>query len=270
MADENPSRLPPSPLDDWDRFTARLAGRRPVVFLDFDGTLAPIVERPQDAAIPDATRRAVERLARRVPVAVISGRGLDDVAGRVALPHLHYAGSHGFEIQSPSAGGEPERRGFGDPFQPLIEEASRALHEDLAGVPGAQVEPKGRTVAVHYRRVAAADRPRVEEAVERVVERQPKLARHGGKKVYEIRPALDWHKGRAVTWLLDRLDPGSPDALPIYVGDDVTDEDAFAELEEHGGVGIAVLDAPRPTRAAWSLRDPNEVRRFLERLSEAV
>ncbi len=270
MADEGSPRRPPSPLEDWDRFSERLAGRRPVVFLDFDGTLAPIVERPEEAAIPDSTRQVVTRLARRVPVAVISGRGLDDVAERVALPHLHYAGSHGFEIQSPSAGGGPERHSFGDELQPLVEKATRELQEDLAGVAGAQVEPKGRTVAVHHRRVAEADRPRVEEAVQRVVERQPRLARHGGKKVHEIRPALDWHKGRAVAWLLDSLDLDSPDTLPIYLGDDVTDEDAFAELEEHGGLGIVVLGDPRPTRAAWSLRNPGEVRSFLERLAAAV
>lgn len=267
MADPE-TLIPPSPLGDWQRFTGELAGRRPVVFLDFDGTLAPIVERPQDARLPETTRQAVARLAEIVPVAVISGRGLDDVARRVDLPNLCYAGSHGFEIRTPSDNGESVRHSFGEELVPMIEEATRRLQIDLAEIEGAQVEPKRYTVAVHHRRVADTERPRVEEAVDRELARQPKLAKHEGKRVYEIRPDLDWNKGRAVTWLLEQLELDSPQDLPIYLGDDVTDEDAFAALEARGGMGVVVIDRPRPTRASWAVRSPREVRRLLDRLGE--
>ena len=266
MSDE--VERPPSPLEHWDRFARELAGGKVWIFLDFDGTLAPIVERPEDATIPEATRRAVERLAEAAPVAVISGRGLDDVMARVGLPGLHYAGSHGFEIRSPSPEGPGAEHNFGEEFVPLIEETTRRLKESLAEIPGAQVEPKRYTVAVHDRRVAEAHRPRVKEVVDREVARQPPLTRHGGKRVVEIRPEIDWHKGRAVRWLLERLEADPAETLPLYVGDDVTDEDAFEALEELGGVGVAVLDEPRPTRASWAVRDPTQVRRLLERLAD--
>lgn len=262
---------PPSPLENWGRFRERFDGRRPAIFLDFDGTLSPLVDRPEDATLPEETRRAVERLAGRMPVSVVSGRGLDDVATRVDLPGLYYAGSHGYEIRGPADRDPPLRHSVGDDLRPLVEAATRRLEEDLQTLQGAQVEPKGHTVAVHDRRVAESERPRVERAVDRVIAEEPRLEKHGGKHVYEIRPALDWHKGRAVAWLLEHLELEPPEALPVYVGDDVTDEDAFDAVRDRDGVAVVVLDdAPRPTRADWSLRGPDEVRVLLQRLSEEL
>lgn len=260
-----PAPLPPSPLARWEDFLAALAGRRPVVFLDFDGTLAPIVERPEDAALPEATRRAVARLAGLTPVAVISGRALDDVAPRVGLPDVCYAGSHGFEIRHQPSG---LAHTVGEEFLPAVEQAAERLTAELADVPGAQVEPKRFSVAVHDRRVAETDRPRVAAAVEREVARQPNLTQRGGKRVYEVRPDFDWHKGRALEWLLAELGLDTPRDVPLYLGDDETDEDAFETLQERDhGIGIAVLTEPRPTAAAWAVASPEEARLLLERLA---
>jgi trehalose-phosphatase len=257
----------PSALDRWSEIERRLAGRRPVVFLDFDGTLAPIVERPETAAILPAARRAVERLAARVPVVVVSGRRREDVARRVGLPDLIYAGSHGFDIAGPGFAHQvaPE-------LPPLIARVAARMEEELARVPGAEVEPKGWTVAVHYRRVAPEDGAAVEAAVDRVVAAHRELVKAGGKMVWEVRPALAWDKGEALLYVLAALGLDGGDVLPVYVGDDVTDEDAFRVLRRRagGGVGVRVADEAAATGAEFRLEGPEEVPEFLARLAEAV
>jgi trehalose 6-phosphate phosphatase len=259
---------PPSALKCWDELAARLAGRRPVMFLDFDGTLAPIVERPGDAALPAETRVVLERLAAVVPVAILSGRGREDVAARVGIGGIAYAGSHGFDIAGP--GGELHAPHGADALPGVVEEAAAELERRLAGVAGAEVEPKRYAVAAHWRRVAAGDLPAVERAVDEVVAAHPELRRAEGNKVFELRPALDWDKGRALVFLLEKLGLEGAGAVPIYVGDDVTDEDAFralAALEPEPGIGILVAERPRPTAAGYRLRDPGEVRELLARLA---
>ena len=266
MSDE-PGRSagPASVLARWDQLAERLAGRRPAVFLDFDGTLSPIVERPEDAAILPEARRAVERLAEAAPVVVVSGRDRADVAERVGLPDLVYAGSHGFDIAGPGV-----RHEAGGELPPLVERVAAELTEELAGVPGAQVEPKRYTVAVHYRRVAPEDLGRVEVAIRRALEANPELERAKGKMVAELRPRIDWDKGRALLYLLAALGLDGPDIVPVYVGDDVTDEDAFRALAERsgGGIGVRVADEPARTAAAWTLAGPEEVPGLLDRLRE--
>ncbi len=262
-----------SALAHWPEITHRLCRARPVVFLDFDGTLAPIVSRPDDATISAHTREVVRRVARRFPTTVVSGRGRDDVARRVGLPELHYAGSHGFDIQGPrgpgaaaGSGGILEHRVAAE-IEPLIQEATREVRIALAKVEGVVVEPKGFTVAVHYRMVTEGDLARVESVVTRTVEAYPELRLAHGKKVYEIRPELDWDKGKAVLWLLEAMGLSGPEVLPLYLGDDVTDEDAFQALGDRG-MGILVSTTPRPTAADFQLQDPREVTMFLEKLLE--
>jgi trehalose-phosphatase len=258
---------PPSALDDWPQLRRRLADRRPVVFLDFDGTLSPIVERPGDAAILPEVRAAVERLARRVPVIVVSGRDRRDVAARVGLPGLHYAGSHGFDIAGPEGSGV--RHEVAADLPPVVARVAARLRRELESVPGAEVEPKRFTVAVHYRRVPAERAGEVEAAVDRAVADHPRLAKAGGKKVFEVRPDLAWDKGEALLYLLAELGLDGPEALPVYVGDDLTDEDAFRALAERAGGGLAVrvADEPAETAAEWSLASPHEVAELLDRLA---
>jgi trehalose-phosphatase len=184
----------------------------------------------------------------------------------VDLPELAYAGSHGFDIEGPASDGAPLRYRAAEDAEPLVAAATRALEAELAGVPGAQVEPKRYSVAVHYRRVAPERAAEVEAAVDRELAGRPGLRKTHGKKVFELRPDLDWDKGRAVLWVLRALGLDRPEVAPVYVGDDVTDEDAFRALVGRSGDGLGVLVAeePRPTAAHYRLRDPEEVRRFLE------
>ncbi len=200
-----------------------------------------------------------------MPVAVLSGRAREDVAAMVGLPELVYAGSHGFDIAGP--GGLRFELDQGIPA--TIAAAAIRLETDLAGIPGLLVEPKRFAVAVHYRLVDERELPRIEAAVDAARAGHPELRKTYGKKVFELRPALDWHKGKALRWLMEHLpEPaGGTDLFPIYLGDDDTDEDAFREIAG-SGLGILVADLPRATAAEYGLRDPEEAREWLARLAE--
>jgi trehalose-phosphatase len=271
---EAPPDLPPSALSAWSALERRLDGRSPVIFLDYDGTLTPIVSRPHEAVLADGMREVVRRLSRRHPTIVVSGRGREDVARLVDLPHLIYAGSHGFEIGGSIGGGGSDQEGGPRSIQhsaapglaPLIEEVTGRLRSELAPVQGVLVEPKGVTVAVHYRLVDPVEAPRVEDTVDRIVASTPGLRKALGKKVFELRPDLDWDKGQAVLWILEALGMRGAPHLPLYLGDDTTDEDAFQAIREIG-VGIVVADRPRPTEARFSLQNVEEVGAFLQRLA---
>jgi trehalose-phosphatase len=245
-----------------DEIERRLDGRRPALFLDYDGTLAPLAPRPELAILPEATRDVLRRLAERYPVAVLSGRGRADVAARVGLEDLTYAGSHGFEIAGPAVHHE-----VGSAVPEEVERAAVRLREHLEGVPGVLIEPKRFAISVHYRLADPADLPRIEAAVDAVLAGHPELRKALGKKLFELRPALDWDKGKALLWLLEALHLDPAATLPFYLGDDFTDEDAFRAVEA-SGLGILVAEEPRPTAATYSLRDPEEVREFLEFLRD--
>src|SRR5947208_1585656 len=241
------------------------SGDRLAVFLDYDGTLTPIVSHPEDAWLSDSMRQTLRSLAARVPVAILSGRDLDDVRGRVHVDGIVYAGSHGFDI----AGAGGLRREFGAAYLPVLEMAETELREALDEIPGAQLERKHFSVAAHYRNVNEDDAFRVDVAVDGVAARHRELRRIDGKKVYELLPDIDWNKGKAVLWLLETLGLERANVRPIYIGDDRTDEDAFRALGQRG-MGVLVNEQPRPTAASYSLKDPTEVEGFLRAVTECV
>jgi alpha,alpha-trehalase len=242
-----------------------VAGRsgRAAVFLDYDGTLTPIVSQPEDAWLSDSTRQTLRELAARGPVAILSGRDLDDVRRRVNIDSIVYAGSHGFDIAGPHG----LRREMATEFLPTLDLAEKELHEALDGISGARVERKRFSVAAHYRNVNENDLAKMEQAVGEVATRHRKLRRINGKKVYELLPDVAWDKGKAVLWLLETLglESRSGGIRPIYIGDDRTDEDAFRALEQRG-IGILVSEQSQPTAARYSLKNPAEVERFLRAL----
>ena len=235
---------------------------RAAVFLDYDGTLTPIVSQPENAWLSDSMRQTLRELAARAPVAILSGRDLDDVRRRVDLDGIIYAGSHGFDIAGPHG----LRRQMATEFLPTLDLAEKELHAALDGISGARVERKRFSIAAHYRHVNENDVPKVKQAVGEVATRHRKLRRINGKKVYELLPDVAWDKGKAVLWLLETLGLDRENVRPIYIGDDSTDEDAFRALKQTG-VGILVSEQLRPTAARYSLRDPAEVERFLRALT---
>ena len=253
----------PSALENVHEITRR--GDRLAVFLDYDGTLTPIVSHPADAWLSESMRETLRSLAARLPVAILSGRDLDDVRGRVHVDGIVYAGSHGFDIMG--AGGL--RRELGGEYLPVLDAAEAELREALDEIPGAQLERKHFSVAAHYRNVNEDDAFRVAQAVDEVAARHRELRRINGKKVYELLPDIDWNKGKAVLWLLETLELERGKAFPIFIGDDRTDEDAFGALEKRG-VGVLVSEQPQVTAASYWLNNPEEVERFLRALIENV
>src|SRR5438045_4477402 len=249
----------PSALEHVQEIARR--GDRLAVFLDYDGTLTPIVSHPQDAWLSDSMRQTLQSLAAGVPVAILSGRDLDDVRGRVLVDGIVYAGSHGFGI----AGAGGLRRELGAACLSVLDEAEMELSEELDAIPGAQLERKHLSVAAHYRNVKQNDAFRVALAMDAVAARHRELRRLDGKKVYELLPDIDWNKGKAVLWLLETLGLEGRNVLPIYIGDDRTDEDAFRALEKPG-VGILVSEQPQVTAASYWLNNSEEVDRFLREL----
>ncbi len=253
-----------SALDHVDEIVA--GGKRLAVFLDYDGTLTPIVSHPEDAWLPDSMRQTLRSLTARVPVAVLSGRDLDDVRGRVLVDGIVYAGSHGFDI----AGAGGLRRELGAAYLPVLDAAETELREALDEIPGAQLERKHFSVAAHYRHVNENDAFRVALAIDAVAARHRELRRMDGKKVYELLPDIDWNKGKAVLWLLETLGLEGRNVLPIYIGDDLTDEDAFRALEKRGVAILVSERRPQVTAANYCLNNPEEVERFLQKITDRL
>jgi alpha,alpha-trehalase len=246
----------------------RLARKLPALFLDYDGTLTPIVEDYTQAFLAEDMRDTVAELSRHCPVAIVSGRDVEVVRRLVMLESVYYAGSHGFEIRGPREWRRSLEKGV--EFLPDLDGAEQELRERLAGVPGHAVERKRFSIAVHYRRAAPEDAGKIESIVDRVLAGHRGLRKGHGKKVFRIQPGIEWDKGHAVLWLLEQLSLNRPDVVPVYVGDDITDEDAFRALAGRG-VCLVVRDPDdRPTAADYALADPDDVKRFLQFLTAAV
>jgi trehalose-phosphatase len=260
----------PSALDHIEAIARkhRRKDRQTAVFLDYDGTLTPIVDRPEQADLSPRMRATLATLAKRCIVAIVSGRGLAEVRAKVGLDGLYYAGSHGFEIDGP--GNRPLRSEKGTEFLPVLDRAEARLRQRLADIEGVLVERKKFSIAVHYRRVSADRKETVERIVDEVYDRHKALRKMHGKKVFELQPDVEWDKGRAVRWLMAQLGLDDHGAGAIYIGDDVTDEDAFRVLQGCG-TGIVVHGGTvHSTYAAYGLESPRAVQRFLDSLSAAM
>ncbi|KAK7271423.1 hypothetical protein RJT34_27308 [Clitoria ternatea] len=276
----------PSALASFEQIANCAKGKRIALFLDYDGTLSPIVENPDCAFMSDNMRAAVRKVAEYFPTAIISGRSCDKVYEFVGVRELYYAGSHGMDIRGPlresvsdnhldsinsfdKKGNEVNLFQPAAEFLPMIDEVLGLLKECTKDIEGASVENNKFCVSVHYRNVAEASWDIVGQRVYDVLKDYPCLRVTHGRKVLEVRPVIDWNKGKAVTFLLESLGLNDgDDVLAIYVGDDRTDEDAFKVLREvNKGCGILVSPAPKESSAIYSLRDPSEVMEFLTSLA---
>jgi trehalose 6-phosphate phosphatase len=249
---------------------AGLTARQPAVFFDFDGTLSDIVDDPDSARPAAGAVKALQRLAAHCPVAVLSGRDLADVIERVGLPGIWYAGSHGFELTAPD--GTHHQNDAAAAAIPVLERAAAQLRAQLGSIPGVVVEHKRFGVAVHYRN-AARDRVGEVAAAVRAAGQHHALRVTTGREVIELRPDIDWDKGKTLRWVIDHLrQAGSGHLMPIYLGDDITDEDAF-DAVRHDGVPIVVRhtdDGDRATAALFALDSPARVAEFTDRLARQL
>ncbi len=251
-------------LEHFKQIEQQIKDKKVVVFLDYDGTLTPIVSHPEDAVLSEDTRKALMMLSDQCTVAVISGRDLKDVKARVGIDGIYYAGSHGFEIEGPEYLKMEYEKARS--FLPLLDEAEESLKQQLVGIDGCQVERKKFSIAVHYRNVEDKDVKFIEKVVNQAALHYVKLRQSYGKKVYELQPNVDWDKGKALLWLLDATELAQPDTIPFYIGDDLTDEDAFTVLQTQG-IGVVVGEGSRYTSAKYRLKNPAQVEIFLHTLT---
>nr|AFK47239.1 unknown [Medicago truncatula] len=265
----------PSALNMFSKIMYNTNGKQIVVFLDYDGTLSPIVADPDKAYMSKKMRVTLKDIARHFPTAIVSGRCLDKLFSFVRLAELYYAGSHGMDIKGPT-NRRSTKKGNNDgvllqpasEFLPMINEVYKILVEKTKCVPGAMVENNKFCLSVHFRNVDEKSWEALGEQVSLVMNDYPKLKLTQGRKVLEIRPIIKWDKGRALEFLLESLGfANSKGVFPIYIGDDRTDEDAFKVLRNRGqGCGILVSKISKETNASYTLQDPSEVGEFLRHL----
>lgn len=248
----------------------RVKGRHALLLTDFDGTLAELAPTPAEAVMTATVREQMDILGalETVTLGVVSGRRLFDVRARAGPAPEFAAGLHGLEIMGPS-----ER--FVHPALESVVPVVRALVQtaelELAGVRGVVIEDKTFSLACHVRladpgegaraldRFGALAEPQIERGVLRLLP---------GAMAYELLPAADWHKGRAVRWIRERVAPRHDNpTVVIYLGDDRTDEDAFSELEA-GDLAIGVGPRPHSHLIDWRLAGPASVGRFFERFAQ--
>lgn len=250
-------------LDDWDTWSGRVAAaERLLLMMDFDGTLAPIVHRPADARVPPKTLRILTELRHcpQVAMAVISGRGVVDVRQLVGLKAIHYFGCHGRErIRPGSDVVESNRKG-----RQAIRAICRRLRSELGQVAGFEIEDKGVSAAAHFRNVDPGNRSRVERGVRQAVEAFPSLRASPGKMVYDITPRDGMDKGAAAMALVRETG-----GLPLYFGDDTTDESAFGALDSEA-VTVYVGPATGRSLARYRVTDPGEVGETLLKILNLV
>ena len=250
-------------LGNWPAVSQRLRGAdRLLLMLDFDGTLAPIVPHPPDARIPPVAMSALRALRThpKVELAIISGRAASDVRSLVGLAGIHYFGSHGREQISPEGGPViAEDRG-----RAAIELLCKRLGSKLASVPGFQIENKGLSAAAHYRNARARDHEFIRRSVSEAVRASGGLKMSPGKMVYDITPTDGIDKGTAATGLFRRYG-----GLPLYFGDDTTDESVFAALPS-ASITVFVGPAGATSQARYRVDDPQQVSDALSRILAAA
>lgn len=246
-------------------FSRQFKSRKPVFFFDYDGTLSPIVKDPEKAFMSDERRNLLHALAEKYTVAVVSGRDRSDIQSFVELDNIIYAGSHGFRISGP--GGMHMELDEAQQLLPRLDKMEKKLTTLLEeGIEGVQIERKYYAIAIHYRNAPKGAYKEIVEKVNTVIGGDRDFKKGRGKKLLEVKPSLNWHKGKALEWIMDKLNFAWPENyMPVYTGDDVTDEDAFRTLADNG-IGILVGQHSQPSAATYHLENVDQVDAFLEEL----
>jgi trehalose-phosphatase len=259
-------------FNEWDAVKDRIKGRYLFVFLDFDGTLVPIALTPDKAILPQKVKGLLKSLADnpRLKLAIISGRAIEDLKDKIGLKNVIYSGNHGLEIEGPKISFKPV---VSSRYRIIIERIKNDLGKMISSIPGAFIEDKGLSLSLHYRLVDKNQIPLLKTAFHEAVILflvRDKIRIKPGKMVLEVRPPVEWDKGKVVLWLLGRqiFALKKENILPIYIGDDVTDEDAFKALRNKG---LTIFVGERKdSRAKYYLNDQTEVAEFLKRIYEVL
>ncbi len=261
-------------LSSWPEVAEELRDARHVLLLiDYDGTLTPIVERPELAELSETAKRLLEELAHqsRFIVGIISGRALADLKDKVGISGIIYAGNHGLEIEGP---GICFTNPVAEELSPVLQAMSDELSQAVSTIKGVFVENKGLTLSVHYRLAEEGRAEDVERIVRQVIgstEAAERVKITYGKKVYEVRPDVVWDKGKALELLITRYSKEGrrSELLPVYFGDDLTDEDGFRVIKDYrSGISVFVGDESQQSSARYFLKSPAEVTTLLAMLLE--
>ncbi len=250
---------------DLKRIKKDLEGKYLFLFLDCDGTLAPIADTPDEAVIPQKTKSLLGLLSQKknYSTAIISGRAMGEIKKIIGLKNIIYSGNHGFQIEGPGI-----KRELAVPrgYKKILQRIKVELKKNLSGVKGTFVEDKKLSLALHFRLAGKRHLPFIKDAFRKstiLYLAKNKIKISSGKKILEIRPPVHWDKGKIVSWLLARQASmlKNNNILPIYIGDDLTDEDAFRELK---GKGLAIfVGKPANSKADYYLNNTEEVTEFL-------
>jgi trehalose 6-phosphate phosphatase len=260
-------------FQSWEAFSSEIKAASHILFLsDYDGTLTPIVGRPSDALLSSGVREKLRALAEKpaLSVGIITGRLLSEVKALVEIEGIYYAGNHGLEIEGPGLSFiKPEAKAA----RAEIEDIVRQLSTRLAGIEGVIVEDKGLSLSVHYRLVKESQEQVVAETFRQITSprlQDGKIRVSSGKKVLEVRPPIDWHKGKAVETIKKELEKviGTEIGPVIYLGDDTTDEDAFKVIHRPQGWSIYVGQENSSSNAEYFLESTLEVETLLSRMLE--
>ncbi len=241
---------------------------RILVASDFDGTLSPLVDHPGDAVLCPEAPAVLARLAAllpRVRLAFLSGRSLADLASRLgpAVENAILAGNHGLELRGAHLDWI-HRSAF--TARPHLKRLIKQLAPSIGEFAGVELEDKGASLTLHYRRMDAMDFPKLRAIVDALA-LPDQVRMHEGKKVFEFRPQVEWNKGFALRRILRRIDL-SDDAV-VFLGDDATDEDVFRELGPTA-VTVHVGSATAPGCARLNAHDPADAVLFLDALASFV
>lgn len=243
-----------------EKIKESIKDRELLLCLDFDGTLSPIVKRPDAARLPAKTKALLEKISglRSIKSAIISGRALSDVQRRTGIKSIIYAGNHGLEISGPGI----RLKVIKDSYKSRIAEIYATIKRDIS-IGGVIIENKKDTISVHFRMASPIMTGAIRKLLKNAVKphlKEKKVQISEGKKVIEIKPRINWNKGKAVKWILNFYKKKL--YLPLYIGDDTTDEDAFRVLKKNG---LSVYVGGRTTKfsAGYFLYDTKEVYRFL-------
>jgi len=254
-------------FQDWGNIQARIQQAQDLfLFLDYDGTLTPIVSRPELALCPSEVKRYLEKLRdlSGIYLAIISGRSIEDVREKVGVPGIVYVGNHGLEIENPAG---RHKKILASARKKELKRITQNLQNSLKEIPGILFEDKGPILSVHYRNVPQKFFTQVPQIVEAELEQwRNRWKMASGKKVLEIRPNINFNKGKAVKEILKTFP--CQQLLPIYLGDDQTDEDAFRVLKGQG-ISVFVGMGKLSSEADFFLKSPDEVQEFLFRCHEA-
>jgi trehalose-phosphatase len=260
-------------LESWDTFIHEISGKELLLFLDYDGTLSPIAPTPAEATLPDENKDLLARLVKMpfFQTVIISGRPLHDLKNIVGLKGPVYIGNHGWEIEDASMHLESL---IPTEVTSVMKKIKYELITQLSDIPGAFVEDKGVTLSVHYRLSPLDKEPLIRRIFDYICmpyRRQNMVKVYAGKKVLELRPPLAWDKGKAALWLLRKhaILRGSGRVWPVYIGDDVADEDAFEALKARGTT-VWVGDPKIFSAAKYFLTGTREVTEVLRRIIEGA